>query len=261
MLYKNEFDHYNTLKLEPRILDASEISGIDIGNLKNRVKKIIKNAAKKLRSVEISIAERNALIKIASAGLTALAVGSANDLASPDGTTPAQDANFLKAMVSFYTNAYQSALADGSKKDLSAVKYFDYVADPTNALAVQEQSINDQISNSPAFADDVPHREYGMGGFGSAYNTHHKISKKGMGDVIPATPSFFAANQEKILIGAGILALGLLGYHVFKVAKSSRVPVKSNPHYAKKTSGKNKVSKAQKHELKKLWAKYALEGK
>jgi len=225
---RNEFDHYNTLKLEKRILTAPEVNRASVELLTEKVKNIVKAASYKLRDIQLSRPERMALIRIASEGLKALRLRNKNTLSA------------------FYLDTYPNLVAEGSHKDLSAVNFFDYTVDRKNEVFVHTQGIEDQIRNAGVFSLDVPRREYSM---------------SGIGETIPVVPNFFSTNKEKIFLGVGILALAGLAYHVFKVTKmSTSLTKRSNPHYAKKTNTE-KLSKAQKRELKKLWNQFSKEGK
>lgn len=175
-MYRSEFDHYNTLKLEDRILTTSEVDGANLEALKDVVKTIVKRAVKRLNNVQLAVVERHALLNIATEGLKAI------------------KKNSLIALKFFYLETYQNALTDGSGKNLSTVNYFDYKVDPKSEVRILKQKLVEDIQKSSDFAMDTPNREYD-------YNPNHETEAMG------ALPAFITDNKVKIAVGVGAILL------------------------------------------------------
>lgn len=187
---RSEFDHYNTLKLEDRILTTSEVKGVSDDYLKERIKSIIKKANNKLKNIQLSVTERLGLLTIATEGLKCLR----NVL------------TLRSSMELFYLDTYPNAITASSGKNLSMVDYYDYIPEKTDEITIQRQSIIDQLQTQSDFANDVPDREFN-------YKDDDSMSGFGL-------PAIITDNKDKIVLSLGLIALGALGYHVFKTARS-----------------------------------------
>jgi hypothetical protein len=189
-MYRSEFDHYNTLKLEDNILSASEVAGYGYDFLKDRVKSLILQANKRLKNIQLSVSEKSGLLIIATEGIKALNLaGKAK-----------KETDAKNILSKFYLDVYPNAIAQYSGKNLSMVEFYDVATDPKSEVQIQRKAITEQLQTSSDFANDVPMREF---------------DSKEMG----ALPTFITDNKEKIAIGLGCMMLGGLAYHVFKSAK------------------------------------------
>jgi hypothetical protein len=212
-MYRGEFDHYNTFNLEDRILSASEVAGLSLDVLKDRVKLLVRKASERLKNIQLAVTEKIGLLTLANEGIKALKVGSdivavnTKSRSNPSVKTLAnQEKMFRVALTKFYLDIYPNVITQSSGKNLSMTDYYDYTPDPTSSVSVQTQAIAETLQTNSDFISDVPVREFDseeandhMGGF--------------------TLPEVITNNKEFILMGLGAIAIGALGYHIFTTKK------------------------------------------